>query len=598
MSDKQEAGDKLAIKIQVPDPLIEPLEVSAEKRLKADGEYTNPGWRVLGVPYGGHLKGRDTDGEAFHEQTEIWLQPGDHVNLSYYHGFDPDKPGKKQEKPALIGRAVYTGRDARGHWFEPMLDESEPLAKRLIDAGAENLKASSGAVNHLVRKSTGGLIDVWPVGELALFDTNEWRKPANELAVIEAKSESITEAIPEVIVTMDAVEDEIEAKTNLTISQIPMEENKMDEKEKIVEEEKAEQPEVEEPEKVDIKAEFESMKKSLLEELKAAPGQVKGIPTVKNAKESPSFIKAMLAWAQGDNPRGFKGNDLELGMKANPWAEGTDPEGGYAVPDDFYNRIVEQRQELSFIRRAPVMRFVTQRDRILVPTEATAGTKLVVTAEEGAYDENEPVFGQVALTIHKFTKMIKVSEEMLDGDAVGLEAYISSVVARASAASENYYCAIGTGTGMPQGIVAGATASGITTASATAITASELIQMMGKVESPYHNSNSGFLMQGATKFYLQGLTGNAFQFINTPAGGDFMGYPAYIAPDMDGITNSGKSVVFGDFSMYAFAERAGVTLSRNPYLYQANGQVGLFVKQRFGGAVLQTLAFKYLTQKS
>ena len=337
------------------------------------------------------------------------------------------------------------------------------------------------------------------------------------------------------------------------------------------------------------------MKKSLLEELKAAPGEVKGAVTVKNAKESPSFIKAMLAWAQGDNPRGFEGNDLEL---KGAWQGQTDNEGGYAVPDDFYNRIVEQRQELSFVRKAPVTRFVTNRDRILVPTEATAGTKLVVTAEEAAYDENEPVFGQVALTIHKFTKMIKVSEEMLDGDAVGLEAYIASVVARASAASENYYCSIGTGTNMPQGIVAGATASGITTASATAITAAELISAMGTVESPYHNSSSGFLMKGATKFYLQGLTGNNFQFINTPAGGDFMGYPAYIAPDMDAITTSGKAVVFGDFSMYAFAEREGVTLSRNPYLYQANGQVGLFVKQRFGGAVLQTLAFKYLTQHS
>ncbi len=578
--------DKLAIKIQVPDTLIEPMELDAEKRLKADSEYVDPGWRVLGLPYGGHLKGRDADGEAFHEQTEIWLKSGDYVNLTYYHGFDPEEPGKKQEKPALIGRAVYTGKDARGHWFEPMLDESEPLAKRLLDAGIEKLRASSGAVNHLVRKGAGGLIDVWPVGELALFDTNEWRKPANDFAVIEAKSESITEAIPEVIATVDAVEDEIEAKTNLTISQFPMEE-KMDE-ENIVEEVKA----PEEP-KVDIKAELEAMKKSLLEELKAAPGEVKGIPTVKSAKESPSFIKAMLAWAQGDNPRGFTGNDLEI---KGAWQGQTDNEGGYAVPDDFYNRIVEQRQELSFVRKAPVTRLVTNHDRILIPTEATAGTKLVVTAEEAAYNENEPVFGQVALTIHKFTKMIKVSEEMLDGDAVGLEAYISSVVARASAAAENYYCSIGTGTNEPQGIVAGATASGITTAAATAITAAELISAMGTVESPYHNSSSGFLMKGATKFYLQGLTGNSFQFINTPAGGDFMGYPAYIAPDMDAIVKDGKAVVFGDFSMYAFAEREGVTLSRNPYLYQANGQVGLFVKQRFGGAVLQTLAFKYLLQ--
>ena len=582
------SDNKLAIKIQVPDTLIERADEDAEKRIKADSEYVDPGWRVLGVPYSGQLQGRDADGEAFHEQTEIWLKSGDYVNLTYYHGFDPEEPGKKQEKPALIGRAIYTGKDSRGHWFEPMLDESEPLAQRLLSAGVENLRASSGAVSHLVRKSAGGLIDVWPVGELALFDTNEWRKPANEFAVIEAKRESITEAIPEVIATVDAVEDEIEAKTNLTISQFPMEE-KMDE-EKIVEEVKAEEP------KVDIKAEFESMKKSLLEELKAAPGEVKGVPTVKNAKESPSFVKAMLAWAQGDNPRGFKGNDITMGMKANPWEGGEDTEGGYAVPDDFYNRIVEQRQELSWVRQAPVTRFVVNHDRILIPTEGTAATRLVLTDEEATYNENEPLFGQVALTMYKFTKMLKISEEMLDGDAVGLEAYIASVVARASAAAENYYCTIGNGSGAPQGIINGATASGITNAAKATILASEVISTMGTVASPYHNANSGFLMTGASKFHVMASTGNNFQFIPTPSGGDILGYPIYIAPDMDTVgTANGKSVLFGDFSMYAFGERQGLTLSRNPYVYQANGQIGLFVKQRFGGAVLQTLALKYLT---
>ena len=587
MSKETQAAKELQVKIQVPNTIIERAE-TAEKRLKAEADFTPTNWRVLGLPYGGPVKGRDLDGEAFSADTNIWLKVGDFVNLTYYHGFEPDEPGKMQAQPALIGRAEYTGADERGHWFEPALDLEEPLAKRLVDAGVEKLRASSGAVNHLVRKADGGVITTWPVGELALFDTNEWRKPANDFAVIEAKAELITEAIPEAEESaVDAVEELVESQETIKTNQPILEEN-MDE-EKIVEEVKAEEP------KVDIKAEFESMKKSLLEELKAAPGEVKGVPTVKSAKESPSFIKAMLAWAQGDNPRGFKGNDLEL---KGAWQGQTDNEGGYAVPDDFYNRIVEQRQELSFVRRAPVTRLVTNHDRILIPTEATAGTKLVVTAEEAAYDENEPVFGQVALTIHKFTKMVKVSEEMLDGDAVGLEAYIASVVARASAAAENYYCSIGTGTGMPQGIVAGATASGITTAAATAITAAELISAMGTVESPYHNSSSGFLMKGATKFYLQGLTGNNFQFINTPAGGDFMGYPAYIAPDMGGVASGQKSVVFGDFSMYAFAEREGVTLSRNPYLYQANGQVGLFVKQRFGGAVLQTLAFKYLLQHS
>jgi len=578
-------SDKLAIKIQVPDTLIEPMELDAEKRIKADSEYVDPGWRVLGVPYSGQLQGRDADGEAFHEQTEIWLKSGDYVNLTYYHGFDPEEPGKKQEKPALIGRAIYTGKDSRGHWFEPMLDESEPLAKRLLDAGVETLRASSGAVSHLVRKSAGGLIDVWPVGELALFDTNEWRKPANEFAVIEAKSESITEAIPEVIATVDAVEDEMEAKTNLTISQFPMEENTMDEP--IVEKEvKA----VEQP-TIDV----EALKKSIIEELKAAPGEVKGVPTTKNAKESASFSKAFMAWAQGDNPRGFSGNELELTAKGS-WQGATDNEGGYAVPDDFYNSIVEQRQDQSWVRQAPVMKLVSNHDRILIPTESTAATKLAVIAEEGAYVENDPVFGQVALTMYKAGKMIKVSEEMLDGDAVGLEAYLASVIARASAAAENYYLTVGSGSGMPQGVLSGATASGITTAGQTAITAAELVSTIGTLDSNYLNANTRLLMLGSTKWYLRGRTGDNFQFVQTPAGGDFMGITALVSPDMEAIANTKKSVLVGDFSMYAFAERQGLKVVRNPYLYQANGQVGIFISQRFGGAVLQTLAFKYLTQ--
>jgi HK97 family phage major capsid protein len=103
-------------------------------------------------------------------------------------------------------------------------------------------------------------------------------------------------------------------------------------------------------------------------------------------------------------------------------------------------------------------------------------------------------------------------------------------------------------------------------------------------------------MTGLTKFHLLSKTDDNFLFIPTPAGGDILGYPIHIAPDMDEVGDaSGNAILFGDFSMYAFAERQGVTLSRNPYLYQNTGQIGLFVKQRFGGAVLQSLALKYLT---
>jgi predicted phage gp36 major capsid-like protein len=37
-----------------------------------------------------------------------------------------------------------------------------------------------------------------------------------------------------------------------------------------------------------------------------------------------------------------------------------------------------------------------------------------------------------------------------------------------------------------------------------------------------------------------------------------------------------------------------MVVSRNPYLYQANGQIGLFAKVRQGGAVLQAEAFSVM----
>lgn len=61
--------NKLQVKIQVPNTIIERAE-TAEKRLKAEADFTPTNWRVLGLPYGGPVKGRDLDGEAF-QLTQI-----------------------------------------------------------------------------------------------------------------------------------------------------------------------------------------------------------------------------------------------------------------------------------------------------------------------------------------------------------------------------------------------------------------------------------------------------------------------------------------------------------------------------------------------
>ena len=585
--------DKLAIKIQVPNAVIEPLEVDAEKRMKADSEYVDPGWRVLGVPYSGQLQGRDADGEAFHEQTEIWLKSGDYVNLTYYHGFDPEEPGKKQEKPALIGRAIYTGKDSRGHWFEPMLDESEPLAKRLLDAGVETLRASSGAVSHLVRKSAGGLIDVWPVGELALFDTNEWRKPANDYAVIEAKAEILAEAVPEVEETVDAVEVEAEAETIKTVQ--PDLEEKMDE-EKIVEEVK---------EEVDIKAMADEIRKSIIDELKAEPGIERGEKTVK----APAVIGEL---GEKDYTKSFwhyvrtgESNDLRKASKA-ALQEGTTTEGGYLVPDDEYGSIIAKRDEESIISKLGLMRVTTNRDKYNFPTENGSLSKFSLVAEEGAISaaEEEPTFAQSDVVVYKFNKLIKVSEELLEDDNANLEAFLTNALGRALADTENYYTLIGAGSTQPQGAFVGGTA-GLTLDSASAIGAGEIPELMGKLGSPYHNG-AAWVMDPATWFYLKGLTSsNVFTFTSgvarlsgTVDGPTLEGYPVILNSNAAGVTASAKSLLFGNFNYMGFVTNRGLRVKRLNELYAGNGQVGILATYRFGCEVLQAEAFQYATHPS
>jgi len=567
-----------------------PITPEATKSLKAYEDYIDPGYRVLGVPFGGPVKGRDAQGEAFHEATDIWLKAGDEINLTYYHGFGPDAMDSWQEPPVLIGRAKYAGADERGHWFEPRLDTNEPLAQRVMDGS--NVKASSGAVSHLVRMGTGGLIDVWPVGELALFDVNDWRRPANDYAITESKSGEITE--PQDTVKAD------DAKTVPEQSDEPVTDNPTIDNPVIDPLEGKEMDEKIETAAVDSVADELKSLRAEIEALKAQPGVEKGAPTAKAVTKDPrhsaSFGKAMAAWAKGDNPAGFsKGIEMTMYPEAakGAWEGGTDNEGGYTVPDDFYNGVVEQRDLLSWVRQAPVQKFVVNHDRILIPTESTAGTKLVVTDEEAGYDENEPVFGQVALTIYKFTKMLKISEELMDGDGVGLEKYLASTLARAQAKAENYYLTVGTGSSMPQGLVYGSTSSSVMMASPDAIVSTDLSGARGVLNAGWDNPGEvGAIMAPSVAWYIKGITGSPFQFINTPAGTgtSLFGEPVFLAPDCDALTvHSGKVVTWFNFNAYAFAERQGLTVARNPYLYQANGIMGIFAKARFGGAILQAL---------
>ena len=290
--------------------------------------------------------------------------------------------------------------------------------------------------------------------------------------------------------------------------------------------------------------------------------------------------------------------------------EGTASEGGYLVPDDFYATIIERRDNQAWTRQAGVTVIQTSRDIINVPTQTSSNAKFAVAAEEASYSEVEPTVGQVAIQVHKFTKLVKVSEELLEDEAANLDAFLANQIAAGMALTEGYYVAVGSGTNQPYGITqyASGTIEHYAASSAAEIQIADDLMPMFYGLNSFYRGRSSWVMNQSIEGYLRAMR-DANNWILSPqapgtAGVAVPGIFSRPVYNEDGVTGTTSGVpvtathhiILGDFSFYAVVERAGLTVVRNPWLYQATGQVGIFCRYRLGGAVLQGEAFGLLLQ--
>lgn len=552
-------SDKLTLKIASNENIER--DAVETKRLKADVDYSLIDWRVLGVPFGGPIKGRDMDGECFTEQTDIVLKIGDKRPVTYYHGFGPDDPQEKQTPPVIIGEATYTGKDARGHWFDLALDDEEELALRLLAAGVDGVKASSGAVSHLVRKSAGGIIDVWPVGELALFDTNEWRKPANEFAVLEAKeakAETIAEAIPEAEESaVEAVEESVEAEAkSISISTIPEEENIMDEP--IVEKE-------EEESKVDV----EALKKSIIDELKAEKGEDKGsftvIPSLGEKDEMKGFMHYIRTGQENSTMRALKASN------ATDMNIGTAEDGQYLVPTGHYQNVIARRDEAALWSKLGVTQIPGIGTTVNVPYDNEADGEFVVTTETQEFDDDAPATGRKQMTLAKYSKIIRISHELLRDEDSRLESFLADWVGRGMAKTHNDL------------LITEVETNGTalkTFASATAVALGEMEDMVFQSDmvSYLDGGSAAWVMSGPSYAKIASIKGDALTYAQTPQGKfreSILGFPVHFTNKADTIGSGKKSLFFGDWSQVGIRTGNGLQLIRDPYTRARYGQIEL-----------------------
>ena len=281
---------------------------------------------------------------------------------------------------------------------------------------------------------------------------------------------------------------------------------------------------------------------------------------------------------------------------------GTDSEGGYLVPDEYERTLVEALEEENIFRQMAKVIKTSSGDR-KIPVVATKGTASWID-EEGAYPESDDSFGQVSIGAYKLGTMIKVSEELLNDSVFDLQSYISREFARRIGAKEEEAFFTGDGKGKPLGVLAatGGAETGVTAASATAVTADELMDLYYSLKSPYRKK-SVWVLNDSTIKAIRKLKDNNGQYLWQPsltAGAPDMilGRPIKTSAYMPAIAAGAKTIAFGDFSYYWIADRQGRSFKRLNELFAATGQVGFLASQRVDGKMILAEAVKVLVQKA
>ena len=277
--------------------------------------------------------------------------------------------------------------------------------------------------------------------------------------------------------------------------------------------------------------------------------------------------------------------------------EGADPDGGFLVPDEFENQLIQKLQEANVLRTISHV-IQTNSGEHKIPVVASEGTAAWLE-EEAAYTESNTQFSQVSLGAHKLGTLIKVSEELLNDSAFDLMSYLSDEFGRRLGNAEEQ--AFLTGTGQPTGILTdtnGASA-GSTAAKADALTFDDLIDLFYSLKAPYRQ-NAVFLMNDDTVKAIRKMKDKNDQYIWQPSvqvgqPDRILNCPVYTSPFMPTLAAANKPVLFGDFNYYWIADREGRTFKRLNELYAVTGQVGFLGSQRVDGKVILPEAIKTLS---
>lgn len=287
-------------------------------------------------------------------------------------------------------------------------------------------------------------------------------------------------------------------------------------------------------------------------------------------------------------------------------AQGTSPDekGGYTVPTQMLNKIVDQMKAYGGIASVAQILSTSTGQDITWSTSDGTDEEGELLGENTAASEQDVEFGTAILGAKKLSsKIIRVSNELLQDSGVNIEAYLGSRIAQRIGRGEAKYLVKGTGTGsplQPKGLDASVT--GTIDASAT-FGWKDINALEHALDPAYRNGpkfrlafNDDTLknlkeMEDAQKrpLWLPSIAGVAPSTI--------LGMQYVVDQAIDKMEAGKKFIFCGDFDRFILRRVTYMTLKRLVERYAEFDQTAFLAFHRFDCVLEDTSAIKALVGK-
>ncbi|MGD9828791.1 MAG: phage major capsid protein [Hyphomicrobiaceae bacterium] len=330
-------------------------------------------------------------------------------------------------------------------------------------------------------------------------------------------------------------------------------------------------------------------------------------PKLGGAAASP-LAREHKAVFEGYVRRGEAGTLRSLEQKA--LSVGSDPDGGYLVPEETERAINGALRDISPIRAIAGVRQVS--GSVFKKPFSVNGPGTGWVGESAARPETQsPTLAELAFPTMELYAMPAATQALLDDGAVDIDAWIAEEVRDAFAAQEDTAFVSGDGANKPKGFldypkVANASWSWgsigtIATGAAGAFPASnpsdKLIDLVYAVKAGYR-ANAHWVMNRSVQAEIRKIKDADGNYIWQPAASPgtaptLMGFPVAESEDMPDIAADSHAIAFGDFRRgYLIVDRVGIRVLRDPY--SSKPYVLFYTTKRVGGGVQDFDAIKLM----